>query len=76
MSCYPVEEVLKSYSKEISLENMSSLILRKSAENNLLSASAVNLSFLEKHLDLPLNYEIKNINPNKILADNQTRKRS
>ena len=47
LSCYPVEEVLKSHPKEISLENISSLILRKSAENNRLSVSAVNLSFLE-----------------------------
>ena len=64
LSCYPIEEVLKNHSKEISLENLSSLILRKLAESNWLSVSAVNLSFLEKHLDLSLNYEIKNINPN------------
>ena len=62
LSCFPREEVLKSHSKEISLENLSSLILRKLAESNWLSVSAVNLSFLEKHLDLSLDYEIKNIN--------------
>ena len=62
LSCFPREKVLKSHSKEISLENLSSLILRKLAESNWLSVSAVNLSFLEKHLDLSLDYEIKNIN--------------
>ena len=62
LSCFPIEEVLKSHSKEISLENLSSLILRKLAESNWVSVSAVNLSFLEKHLDLSLDYEIKNIN--------------
>ena len=64
LSCFPIQEVLKSHSKEISLENLSLLILWKLAESNWLSVSAVNLSFLEKHLDLSLNYEIKNINPN------------
>ena len=68
LSCYPIEEVLKSYPKENSLENISSLIIRKSAENNRLSVSAVDFSFLEKHLDLSLDYEIKNINPNLLIT--------
>ena len=36
LSRYPIEEVLKSHSSEISLENISSLIPRRSAENNWL----------------------------------------
>lgn len=64
LSCFPIQEVLKSHSKEISLENLSSLILWKLAESNWLSVSAVNLSFLEKHVDMSLDYELKNVNPN------------
>ena len=62
--CFPIQEVLKSHSKEISLENLSLLILWKLAESNWLSVSAVNLSFLEKHVDMSLDYELKNVNPN------------
>ena len=36
LSHYPIEEVLKNNSKEISLENIFLLIFRKSAENNWL----------------------------------------
>ena len=64
LSCFPIQEVLKSHSKEISLENLSLLILWKLAESNWLSVSAVNLSFLEKHVDMSLDYELKNVNPN------------
>ena len=64
LSRYLTEEVMKSHSKEISLENISSLIPRNSAKNNWLPVSAVNSNVLEKHLDLSLDYEIENINPN------------
>ena len=69
LSRYPIEEALKSHSKEISLENVSSLILRKSAENNWLSVSAANSNVLEKHLDLSFDYEIENINPNLLITE-------
>ena len=54
LSCYPIEEVLKRHSREITLENISSLISRKSAESNWLSVAAVNSNVLEKYLDLSL----------------------
>ena len=71
LSRYPTEEVLKSHSKEISLENISSLISRKSAENNWLLVSAVNSNVLEIHLDLSLDYEIKNIYPNLLITEQE-----
>ena len=51
---------------------ISSLNPRKSAENNWLSVSAVNSNVLEKHLDLSLDYEMKSINPNLLITEQES----